>query len=82
VAHAYGTIHHEGRTAGGDDRGARFDLVLKSAVGFSVAALALFGVTRSLFGIAPSFAGSMLAATVGAVIGAFFVLKRGSRPLA
>lgn len=52
-----------------------FVLLFKSVVGFSVTALALFGVTVPLLGIEPSVAGEGLAAGIGALAGAVLALR-------
>jgi hypothetical protein len=52
-----------------------FVLMFKSIVGFSVAALAVFGVVVPLFGIDPPAYADGGAAVVGGVIGALLALR-------
>jgi len=52
-----------------------YALLFKSVVGFSVAALALFGVTVPYLGVEPTVAGEGLAAGAGALLGALIALK-------
>ncbi|MBN7807257.1 hypothetical protein JZX86_18040 [Agrobacterium rosae] len=50
-------------------------LLMKSMVGFSVAALALFGVSVPYLGVESSIASESAAAGAGALIGALVALK-------
>ena len=52
-----------------------FALLFKSAVGFSVTALALFGVAVPHFGIEPTVASEGAVAGAGAVVGALLALR-------
>ena len=52
-----------------------FALMLKSIVGFSVAALAIFGVVVPLFGVTPSPVAEVGAAGVGGLVGALLALR-------
>ncbi len=52
-----------------------FILLFKSAVGFSMAALALFGVTVPFFGFEATTATGGAAAGVGAMVGALLALR-------
>lgn len=52
-----------------------YALLFKSVVGFSVTALALFGITVPYLGIEPSVATEGAAVGIGALIGAIIALK-------
>ncbi len=56
-------------------RAVSFVLLFKSIVGFSVAALAIFGVVVPLFGIQPHAATEGGAAVFGGLIGALLALR-------
>ncbi|MFC4172636.1 hypothetical protein ACFOYU_11285 [Microvirga sp. GCM10011540] len=56
-------------------RAVSFILVLKGMVGFSVAALALFGVAVPYFGYEATAAGGTAAAGVGALVGAVLAIR-------
>lgn len=59
----------------GHGRSVSFTLLLKSTVGFSIAALALFGGTGPLVGVETTVTSEFAAAIFGALLGVVLALR-------